>query len=125
MKSSLDTMGLQLLKSLGIEPPTRVQLAEAALQRQLAVVPCVEAPQPVAYSCWAALAVLRDLWAEPVVEDAEPRGMVAVCHALKNLGTCKSLEAAEALVKAEKAHISRGQNVMRCDTKKFGQAHTG
>lgn len=29
------------LKSLGIEPPTRVQLAEAALQRQLAVVPCV------------------------------------------------------------------------------------
>ena len=48
-----------------------------------------------------------------------------MCHALKNLGTCKSLEAAEALVKAEKAHISRGQNVMRCDTKKFGQAHTG
>ena len=29
------------LTSLGIEPPSRVQLAEAALQRQLEVVPCV------------------------------------------------------------------------------------
>lgn len=99
MKTSLDSLGTQLLTSLGIEPPSRVQLAEAALQRQLEVVPCVPAPQPVAYCCWAALAVLRDLWAEPLGDGAEIRGIMAVCHALKNLGTCKSVEAAEALVK--------------------------
>ena len=30
-------------------------------------------------------------------------GMMAVCHALKHLGTCSSLEDAEALVKGDKA----------------------
>eukprot|EP00438_Fugacium_kawagutii_P007163 Skav231638 [mRNA] locus=scaffold1135:173981:200700:+ [translate_table: standard] len=94
-----------LLKSLGMEPPTRVQLAEAALQRQLKEVPCVpwnplerlkscappalpptKAPaSPAAYCCWAVGAP----------------GIMAVCHALKNLGTCSSLEAAEALVKLQ------------------------
>ena len=99
MKTSLDSSGLQLLKTLGIEPPSRVQLAEAALQRQLEMVACEAAAQPVAYCCWAALAILRDLWAERVGDAVEPQGIMAVCHALKNLGTCSTLEAAEALVK--------------------------
>ncbi|CAJ1382684.1 unnamed protein product, partial [Effrenium voratum] len=96
VSSGLDSLGAQLLASLGVEAPSRAQLAEAALQRLLRLQPGAEAA-PLAFSCWAALAVLRDLWAEPETEK-EIRGLAAVRQALVSLGSCGSLEEAKKLM---------------------------
>ena len=87
----MDSLGLQLLKGLGVQDMGRSELAEAALQRHLALEPCAEVPEEVASCCWAALGVLRDLWAEPQGLEALRQGLVAV-------GASPSAAAAEALV---------------------------
>jgi len=92
ISSALDGLGSQLLSSLGVEPPGAGRLAEAALEVLMKAVPGAQPSPPTIYASWAALAVLRDLWA-----NGDDKGIAAVTDALTNLRVCESKEAAEAL----------------------------
>ncbi|CAE7913043.1 NOV [Symbiodinium necroappetens] len=93
ISSALDGLGSQLLSSLGVEPPGAGRLAEAALEVLMKAVPGARPSPPAIYASWAALAVLRDLWAK-----GDDKGTAAVTNALTSLRVCESKEAAEALL---------------------------